>query len=239
VLIIVAMEAEAAPLVAELGLQQDSPSRIPPPATCVTFSGRVKGLSVHIAVNGVCKDYGVDNVGSVPATLTSYLAIQEFKPDIVISAGTAGGFQSQGGSIGDVYHSTSTINHDRVISIPAFTAYGYDSRSSLPCPKMVEALGFKEGIVSTGNMFDKSPEDMKVMSENNAAVKEMEAAAIAWVCSLSDTPFFALKAITDIVDGEKPSDEEFLENLHQAAVQLKAAVVGAVGFMDGKTLAEL
>lgn len=30
----------------------------------------------------------MDNVGTVPAALTTYLAIQAFKPDIVISAGT-------------------------------------------------------------------------------------------------------------------------------------------------------
>ena len=34
-----------------------------------------------------------------------------------------------------------------------------------------------------------------------AAVKEMEAAAIAWVCTLYDKPLLCVKAITDIVDG--------------------------------------
>ena len=33
------------------------------------------------------------------------------------------------------------------------------------------------------------------------AVKEMEAAAIAWVCSLYAKPLICVKAITDIVDG--------------------------------------
>ncbi len=36
---------------------------------------------------GKCKATGVDNVGTVPAALTAYLAIQAFKPDIVISTG--------------------------------------------------------------------------------------------------------------------------------------------------------
>jgi 5'-methylthioadenosine nucleosidase len=92
---------------------------------------------------GVCKEYGVDNVGTVPATLTTYLAIQTFAPDLVISAGTAGAFKAKGAAIGDVYHSTHTINHDRLIEIPAFTAYGMDLRPATPCPNMVEALGLK------------------------------------------------------------------------------------------------
>jgi nucleoside phosphorylase len=40
--------------------------------------------------------------------------------------------------------------------------------------------------------------DDLVMEENNAAVKEMEAASIAWVVQHFDVPFFAVKVITDI-----------------------------------------
>ena len=36
-------------------------------------------------------------------------------------------------------------------------------------------------------------------------------------------PFLALKAITDIVDGERPAQEEFLENLHMAAQALQVS----------------
>jgi hypothetical protein len=36
---------------------------------------------------GKCKATGVDNVGTVPAALTTYLAIQALKPDLVISTG--------------------------------------------------------------------------------------------------------------------------------------------------------
>jgi 5'-methylthioadenosine nucleosidase len=41
----------------------------------------------------------VDNVGTVPAALTTYLAIQAFKPDIVISAGEAGGSSGRLGAL--------------------------------------------------------------------------------------------------------------------------------------------
>ncbi len=40
------------------------------------------------------------------------------------------------------------------------------------------------------------------MQQNNVAVKEMEAAGIAWALHFFGTPFFCLKSITDIVDGE-------------------------------------
>ena len=62
--------------------------------------------------------HGVDNVGTVPASLTAFLAIQTLKPDVVISIGTAGGFKAKGGEIGDVYVATAFANHDRHIPIP-------------------------------------------------------------------------------------------------------------------------
>lgn len=36
---------------------------------------------------------GVDNVGTVSASLVTYASIQALQPDLVINAGTAGGFK--------------------------------------------------------------------------------------------------------------------------------------------------
>ena len=63
-------------------------------------------------------EHSVDNVGTVPAALTTYLACQQYKPDLIISVGTAGGFAAQGAGIGDVFVGTTTVNHDRRIPIP-------------------------------------------------------------------------------------------------------------------------
>lgn len=67
---------------------------------------------------GKCQMHGVDNVGTVPAAVTAYLAVHEFKPDLVISVGTAGGFKARGAAIGDVFLATAFANHDRRIPIP-------------------------------------------------------------------------------------------------------------------------
>lgn len=60
-------------------------------------------------------------------------------------------------------------------------------------------------------------EDLDNMEKHSAVVKEMEATGIAWSAHLFDVPFFALKSITDIVDGGRVAQEEFLENLSAAA----------------------
>ena len=78
-------------------------------------------------------------------------------------------------------------------------------------------------MVSSSNNLGYSEEDMKQILANDAAVKEMEGAAIAWAAHLFDKPLIALKSITDIVDGDRPPQEEFLENLQKAALALKAS----------------
>lgn len=46
------MEQEAQPLLDALQLARDEPPRIPPPAPCVSFSGRYADLDVHVVCNG-------------------------------------------------------------------------------------------------------------------------------------------------------------------------------------------
>lgn len=239
VLLVIAMEAEATPLVKELGLKADDPPRIPPPAQCVSFSGRYEDLDVHVVCNGKCARHGVDNVGTVPAALTAYLALQEFKPDLLISVGTAGGFRSRGAEIGDVFIGTAMVYHDRRIPIPGFDQYGLGMTDAVPTPHLKAALGLKNGVVSSGNSLDYCDEDMKLMQVHEASVKEMEAAAIAWSAHLFGTPMFCLKAITDIVDGERATEEEFLENLHAAAAALQGSTPRVLQFISGKSVAEL
>ncbi|PRW33190.1 5 -methylthioadenosine S-adenosylhomocysteine nucleosidase 2 [Chlorella sorokiniana] len=239
ILLLVAMEAEATPMVEALGLKADSPPVIPPPAPCHSFSGRHAGANVHVVCFGKCKATGVDNVGTVPAALTTYLAIQAFKPDIVISTGTAGGFRSRGAAIADVFVSTGMVNHDRRIPIPGFDKYGVGAFDAIPTPHLQKALSLKAGVVTSGNSLDYTAEDMARMVQHEAAVKEMEAAAVAWSADLFGCPVFCIKSVTDIVDGERPAQEEFLENLHKAAGALQAVVPQVIEFIAGKRYSEL
>jgi 5'-methylthioadenosine nucleosidase len=45
--------------------------------------------------------------------------------------------------------------------------------------------------------------------------------------------------VTDIVDGEKPTEEEFLENLHSASVKLQEVLPQAIDYVCGKDHSEL
>ena len=59
----------------------------------------------------------------------------------------------------------------------------------------------------------------------------MEAAALAWVASLHEVPFFSVKSITDLMDSEKTTQEEFLENLHAASEALKDACFTIIDYI--------
>jgi 5'-methylthioadenosine nucleosidase len=58
-------------------------------------------------------------------------------------------------------------------------------------------------------------------------------------CRLHETPHFGVKVVTDIVDGHRPTEEEFLENLHIAAQTLQEALFKIVDFFCGHKLDEL
>ena len=250
VIVAIAMEAEAAPFIDHLKLESEEgffPSTTPFHA----FSGSHGTCRVTVVTNGKDQVYetGVDNVGTVAASMATFLALEKLpETDVLINAGTCGGFRRKGAEIGNVFVTTAVANHDRRIPIPGFTEYGVgrseqkgENHPMLP-EKVAEHLNHKLGVCTTGNSLDKTPEDETHMLANDAAVKDMEAAAIAWSCALHDTPFLGLKVVTDIVDGEFPTQEEFLENLHAASKSLQEAlpkVLDYVCHMEGSAKEEL
>jgi len=231
------MEAEAAPMIAEFGLvREPSVCNI---SKCEMYCGEFSGCKINLITNGKCPVYGCDEVGTVAAAVNTYIAIQSKHPDIIINAGTVGGFGRKGGAIGDVYITTDVRNHDRRIPIPGFEEYARGHYRSVDTPNLISLLGYKSGVLTTSNSLDHHSVDDEIMLENDASVKDMEGAGIAWVAHLANLPFFCVKVVTDIVDGDRPTHEEFLQNLGTAAQSLSDAVPKVVRFVAGKKLADL
>jgi len=239
------MEAEASPIVTRLGLISDMtifPSKSTP---FKAYRGSYKDCNLVVITNGKDNVHGtgVDNCGTVPAALCTFLALQRLNGvvDIVINAGTCGGFQEKGARIGDVYLTTASAYHDRriPIDVPDFVAYGIGRIESLPVHKLSKEINAKMGVCTTGNSLDKHDIDDQIMRANNASVKDMESAAISWACRLHDIPHFGVKVVTDIVDGSRPTEEEFLENLHHAAQELEGALSKIIEYCCGRSLDEL
>ncbi len=240
--IVMAMEAEAAPLRSALGaggLDRPAWAAALPPTTW-RAERAPGGAEVILAVNGTDPATGVDCIGTTAAALTTQVALDRCRtisgrlPDLVLSVGTAGGWQRAGADIGDVYLAWDRfVCHDRRIDLPGFDRFG---RGELPAADLrahADALGCRLGVVTTGDSLDESPEDAARILASGAEVKEMEAAAVAWVGGLHDVPVGAVKAITDHVDHPAPTAEQFTANLAAAATALQHRTIALLERLGG------
>lgn len=229
-LIVMAMEAEAAPVREVLGLGGDGDLLHP------AFPARLWiGERASVAVNGTDPRFGVDSIATQPAVTTTLHAIERTAPSTVVSAGTAGGFAARGGAIGSIYLAERCVFHDRRITIPAFERYGDGDYPVIDLGRVAGDHGWGFGTVSTGNSLDAPEIDLDHMGGSGAVAKDMEAAAVAWVCERVGVPFSALKVITDLVDTDHPTEQQFLANLRTATETLSVAVgqlVDALGSDD-------
>ncbi|KAI5647899.1 hypothetical protein M9H77_33904 [Catharanthus roseus] len=214
-------------------------NRFPKGVPWVRYHGNYKDLNISIVCPGKDAALGVDCVGTVSASILTFASIQALTPDLIINAGTAGGFKAKGACIGDVFIASDLAFHDRRIPIPVFDLYGVGNRRACPTPNILNKLNLKVGKLSTGDSLDMSPHDESAIIANDATVKDMEGAAIAYVADLLKVPAIFIKAVTDIVDGDKPTAEEFLQNLAAVAAALDVAVTDVVDYINGKSLSEL
>ncbi|KAL8128478.1 hypothetical protein V2J09_017633 [Rumex salicifolius] len=220
----ISMQTEALPLVNKFQLSEDVESVFPKGVPWVRYHGFYRR---------------VDSVGTISASLVTYAAIQALQPDLIINAGTSGGFKEKGANIGDVFLATEVSFHDRRIPIPVFDLYGVCQKLALSTPYLVKELDLKVGKLSTGDSLDMSPHDETSITANEATVKDMEGAAIAYTADLLNVPVIFFKAVTDIVDGEKPTAEEFLQNLATVTTALGETLGKAIDFINGKCISEL
>lgn len=224
ILVQVAMQAEADGLIERLRLERID-GAFDAALPFEAHGGVIDGSEVAVVTPGVDARFGVDNIGPHAATLLAHCGIEWWRPDLVINAGTAGGFAAHGAEVGDVYLGVPpVVFHDRRIPIAGFDGYGDGSYPCVDGTELARVLGLKVGVVSTGSAIDLLDEDLAAMRASGARVKEMEGAAIAWVCWLHGVDLMLVKSITDLVDGDHPVEEEFVANLALASERLGEAV---------------
>lgn len=225
-LVVMAMRAEAAPIVESMRLEtrEDAPS----PNTWF------EGEGVALVLNGVDRVHGVDSIGTTAAALATTAAISRFSPRIIVSAGTAGGFDARGGHIGQVIVADGPIiHHDRRVPLRGFADYAQGQHPTMDVRSIAERLGFTAGPCSTGDSLDAPPLDIDAMNAHGTLAKDMEAAAVAGVAFRAATPFTALKVITDLVDSPEPTVDQFTANLARAGATLSEALPEFLAALDG------
>ncbi|KAJ9132746.1 hypothetical protein P3X46_033583 [Hevea brasiliensis] len=134
---------EAMPVVNKFQLTKEPEPGFPKGVPWVRYYGIYKDIHINFVWPGKDSNLGVDSIGTVSASLVTYAAIQALQPDLIINAGTAGGFKAKGASIGDVYLVSDVAFHDRRIPIPVFDLYGVGLLQAYSTPNLPKDLNLK------------------------------------------------------------------------------------------------
>ncbi|MBQ7794696.1 MAG: 5'-methylthioadenosine/adenosylhomocysteine nucleosidase [Clostridia bacterium] len=165
-----------------------------------------------------CKIHGKEaviakcGIGKVNAALCTEAMIITYNPDLIINTGVAGSLTAAL-AIGDIVIATDLCQHDfdtspvgdplglipevNKIKIPA------DISAAERLEDVISSLGinYQKGTIASGDIFVASKEKKDfIVSEFGAAACEMEGASIGQVCTLNNTPFAVLRALSDSAD---------------------------------------
>lgn len=239
IVILMAMQQEADRLISTFNLVENKTLLSEMlPFRC--FQTKLTKSYLSLITSGTDHRNQVDNIGCEAATLMAYESIRQLHPDILISAGTAGGFSDKGAEIGSVYASDSYfIFHDRIVPLAGFRESAIGRFPATKIDKMVEDLHLQSGIISTGSSLEKNVRDNHILTKHPVVAKEMEAAAIAWVAMLHEIPMFAIKSITNLVDKENKSEKEFVRNFDYSVICLHDKLLEVINYLQGRNVSDL
>ena len=145
-------------------------------------------------------------VGKGNAAMSTTILLENFQLEKLINIGTAGGLDSKQ-EILDAVVSTSVVQHDFDTSaVDGKDGIGlyYDANQELvkQCSDVLENLNIRVhcGLIASGDQFIAKDEQLAYLKEQfpNAICAEMEAGAIAQVCSHYHIPFVVLRSLSDI-----------------------------------------
>lgn len=162
----------------------------------------------------------ISGAGKVNAARTTQILIDKFEIEYIINIGVAGaiGYNIK---IGDVVIGEKIVQHD--FDITAFghskgyvPGVGNEIRSDSELVKKFESAiddletrtyNIITGIIATGDIFvtEIAMKD-KIASKFRADCVEMEAAAIAQTCKLSNVPFIVIRSISDAPNEKNEKD---------------------------------
>jgi len=152
----------------------------------------------------------LSGMGAVNSEAAWNYAVGTYRPDYIISAGF-GGALYEGAGIGDVIAASSVMLYPDIAE-----ATSADSRRKCPMdvPGAKEVIGRMNGDVAVhegsfltfSQRMDKTTVDQKLLGGLSFPVCDMETFSLATLSLAGGLPFFALRAITDLVHEEIPRE---------------------------------
>ena len=128
-------------------------------------------------------------IGKVKSAFYLTEATNRAQPDLVVNVGTAGTVRHQ---VGDIFVCRHFVDRDMQ------RLKGFDMECEIDSAELLAQKGYclhwqREGVCNTGDTF------LTELSDVKGDVVDMEAYAQAWVCRTKNTPFIAVKYVTDII----------------------------------------
>ncbi|MGN0822649.1 MAG: 5'-methylthioadenosine/S-adenosylhomocysteine nucleosidase [Candidatus Gallimonas sp.] len=206
---VVAMDSEAEALLSQMKIQ----------STEIKYGKTVRhgtafGREVLLVVCGV---------GKVNAAVGACAAI-DCGADVVLNFGVAGGLHADT-EVAQVYLIERAVQYDFDLTQLNGGEIGtLDEERENYLPLFTPALPFPRRALASGDRFNDSPEDYRLLRERlGADIRDMEGAAIAQVCKNAGVPFASVKSVSDIY-GAGSTTEQFKNNLFRASERLKACM---------------
>lgn len=146
-------------------------------------------------------------IGKVNAAIQTVEMIRQYKPDVIISSGCAGG-NGDDVNVQDVVVSSELAYHDVYCGTAIDSTTVYGQVQGLPAryqadPYLLEKAlltGAKPGLIVTGDWFVDSKDKMLEIISHfpEAKAVDMESCAIAQACYINKVPFISFRVISDI-----------------------------------------
>lgn len=158
------------------------------------YEGSINNINYTLVLSGI---------GKVNAARTTQIFIDNKKLDYIFNIGISGGIDNSL-NVMDIVIGNKLVKHDFDI-----TAFNYDLgyipnieiylESDKYLVNKAENINIKTGTIATGDIFctDKNMAS-RINQQFNALCVEMEGAAIAQVCKLSNIPYLIIRSISDV-----------------------------------------
>lgn len=154
-------------------------------------------------------------IGKVNASICTQILIDDYKVDVVINVGVAGGILNDI-CLGDVVVAMDLVQHDvdgsicnyKLGQVPQLKVFSFECSKELVNKTIAVNSDIKEftihrGRIITGDQIISSTDKIRFFREQfDPHAVEMESAAIGQTCYLNEVPFLIIRGISDKADEE-------------------------------------
>ena len=186
------------------------------------YEGTIGNHKVIVSLSGI---------GKVNSAINTTVLINNFKPDVIINSGIAGGSKELSTfdfviadklTYSDFDCQVFNYEFGQVPQMPLYYFSDSNLKEKLEAYLTSKNISFKNSIVLTADSFRLSANEIKNNVSTSFAT-EMEGTSIAQTCYKLNTPFLSFRIISDILDSENHIEE--YNEFEKKSAQLSSEVI--------------